>query len=683
MELLVAHRPTSTRVRNGEARNHLRDSGLLATRGGRFLLYSSFTTDIIAGLLIGVDGASQIAEIMERDDLNDEQKRNAVLRVVTNLVVTGGLLAISYRDVAKMGTRLNDNIGGDAVGNLSMSTKMTLSLFDDDTLKALKGAREPDLDRLAGVLRDDPGSLGRLMARRDGLLPALRKAAGGTPLDLELAFLDTRMKGLGIPTDAGNRIGAAARSSGMQAKAVFDLDDATLKRLAKADEKLAAGKVPDAMAEFDTMALPSDVRGRMESSMAKAHGQKDPAYDRDPKAALLRDFPDLPRPLATSLAKLDDDALKRLAGATEEQVVMMAKIAQFDTAAGNQLLKHGGPDLFKHKLEVSGSVISINGQIEIHPGALARVSADDLPKLLDKTNPLDKAGLALFTKSSPYRFRFRFQLEENETWLSKLLDDAGLKTDPKAVKLLGSIDDAGRMRLNEPRTGSYLSGIKKETQEKAAKYALKRATDVRDFVNHFEMYVSEVNRVRKETMNEVKRRIKNRPSGQSEREAAKLATIDLLGQEIHGFKKQFNEAILAKITDDVVANRYGSLKTELGKRTGTSKLGKDVTVDNAVGKVQSASAINFGTESAAVYHANKHHAEIPAAHASGPGNHLTQYLDSARETIRLGTGKAHLEQDGAIKVVFQHNYPDGTKMTALIRVGSDGQAVLATYGKSK
>ncbi len=652
------------------------------------MLYSSFATDAIAGLLVGVDGARQIADVLERDDLSADQKRNAVIRIVTGMIVSGALLAISYRDVKKAGERLGKMLGSEIAGKIPLSTRMTLSLFDDETLKALKGADDKHLTRLANILRDDPRSLARLIARREGLLNAIKQTGADTAHAIELTFLRQRMKTSGIPDASAARITDAVKHSNLSAKGIFDLDDDAIRKLTLADGQLAQGKPGDAMATFDGMkSVPKDSRGLLESHLAKAHGQKDPAYTRDPKAALLRDHPGLPRKQMAALHKLDDDALRILASANAEQVQMMAKVAALDTGlsttTANRLLKELGTDVLTHKLEVAGDLLRINGQIDIHPTALATVTAKDLPVLFSATKPVDKAKLKRFTESKPYRFRFQF--EANESWLDNLFRKAGLHGDPQAKKLMKSMDDAGRMRLNEPVNVRHPKGVTEELPQKAAAYALKqKPKTVREFVNHYEMYVSEYKRVRDAVRSTIDARMKGIPVGKRRIETQKRVSKALLGEEVVGYAKAFNKAVLDNLTDAAAKARYMRLQKELGKHVGTRKASTGITEANAVSEIRALPEVTFGTESAAVYHANKHYPELPKSHKTGSGNDLTKYLNSAQTTIRDGVPNVRVGQDGSLIVSFVQGYkqkPRDVNMQVIIRVDKRGRIVVATYGK--
>lgn len=292
---------------------------LVASRGGRFLLWSSFAADGVSALLITVEGAEQISKIVDNDSMSSSEKSAAIVRVLANLVATGALMAISYGDLKQTKARVSGAIGAGAKG-LSATDHLTLGMLDDTTLKQLNGAKEAELNRLIKMLRDDPNGMVRLIGKND-LLPALRRTTGDTMRDLDLELLSGRFTAKGLPEASSKRIREALADSKITGAELHAMDDATLDALRTMDEHLAAGKVKDAMTAFDGAAVPAKARPGIQKSLANAHGHPDPgAHVADPTLAKKLHDNLNDRGLDISIFKadlLDDEAVKKVNRALE------------------------------------------------------------------------------------------------------------------------------------------------------------------------------------------------------------------------------------------------------------------------------------------------------------------------------------------------------------------------------
>lgn len=216
---------------------------LLASTGGRFLLWTNFTLEGVSAILVGVDGAEQIIKIVESDAPADEKMR-LLVAVVANMILTGTLMVVSYGDIKATRGRIRTQIGK-AAERLADADSLTLALLDDHTLGALKKAEPKQLNRLADMLRDDPSALARLGGRTD-LLEALKLARGNRALDLELAFLQLRLKSKGVGEAEADRLITAMREAGVTPARIPGYSDAALAKIADPavlDQLEAVGKL--------------------------------------------------------------------------------------------------------------------------------------------------------------------------------------------------------------------------------------------------------------------------------------------------------------------------------------------------------------------------------------------------------------------------------------------------------
>ncbi|MDJ0574110.1 MAG: DUF4157 domain-containing protein [Xenococcaceae cyanobacterium MO_234.B1] len=125
----------------------------LGTRTGRYLLWAGFSTDVSSGVLLTVQGFEQIDRILESADLSRGEKIGAIVRILANLALQGGLLMLSVRDLRQIKTRLSGQLGNEAVDQLSNDVVHTLNLLNDDALQSLRNATAEQLENVAGLIR--------------------------------------------------------------------------------------------------------------------------------------------------------------------------------------------------------------------------------------------------------------------------------------------------------------------------------------------------------------------------------------------------------------------------------------------------------------------------------------------------------------------------------------------------
>jgi hypothetical protein len=367
--------------------------------------------------------------------------------------------------------------------------------------------------------------------------------------------------------------------------------------------------------------------------------------------------------VARNLDALDDDALRALRGATPAQLGQIGQLATRSPTTMSRFIRLMGLDILQHEIIEVDGLLRINGQLDIHPTSLAQIVDADLVAILNATRSGDTAALERFTKSGRVpRLRFHYQLQAADDFIDRVLDGAGIPaTDPQRVRLFGTMDNASRQRLFDLRNKSYPGGVKDALSQRAASYALqKNPATVREFVEHFEMFTSEFER---------------------------LVTEAKVVEGLNGRSwKEFYQAVLARMDDAQVHARYTELLGQLGGRTGAGRIGSFTTDAELVAQVRGLPDVRFGSQPAAAYHANKHHQELPPTHRQAGSDFVTQYLDSANRTIQEGAPEVSIAQNGNRSIVFTHTYTDGQPpssitMVARVYVNPTGNAVLATYGK--
>jgi hypothetical protein len=215
----------------------------VANQASRFVLWTNFVGAGIAAVLVSAEGVKQIQDILGDDSLSPDQRRVLLVRVVTNMALTGAMIALAYRDLTSMRSKLAGVLGAELEGALTNEARMTLSLLDEASLQTLGGpaagrATAAEVNRLVTMLRADP-DLVRRLAGRPHLLEALRLAHGDTPDALELGFLRVRLAPT-VGANQANRIAGALERSGVSGIAAHDLGDPALLRISQDPERFGA-----------------------------------------------------------------------------------------------------------------------------------------------------------------------------------------------------------------------------------------------------------------------------------------------------------------------------------------------------------------------------------------------------------------------------------------------------------
>ena len=191
---------------------------LLANRATKFLLWANFVADGAGALLIGAEGVQQIADIIDHDQLRPEQKREAVIRVVTNLIMAGAMLAVSYGQMREFRAKLESALGKAVAGKLSDEACMALSMLDDSALHGLKGVADPELAKLGRAIREEPAIMNLVKAEHRLPKILLLMKDGGAD-DLRFAIMRANAHEAGVAAANTERLVQVLRTAGISADA--------------------------------------------------------------------------------------------------------------------------------------------------------------------------------------------------------------------------------------------------------------------------------------------------------------------------------------------------------------------------------------------------------------------------------------------------------------------------------
>ncbi|HEX8693770.1 MAG TPA: DUF4157 domain-containing protein [Longimicrobium sp.] len=255
---------------------------LMMTTQGRMLLWSATALEGTQLVLISVEGVRQIDAVLSDPHLSGPRKQDAIVQVITLLIISGGLFALGVGAMVRERTRLRSAIGRDVEAALTRRAVFMLSSLDDATLRALNGATADELERLARILVQDPRLMTRYAARSGDLLAALRRTEGADLAQLERAFAVSRLMASGAPEAQAGRLVTALRAAGVESADIHALPDGAVRRLQGADTALSQGRMYDAVAQLETAgaALPEARRRGFGDALAHEH-QRDLALYRD------------------------------------------------------------------------------------------------------------------------------------------------------------------------------------------------------------------------------------------------------------------------------------------------------------------------------------------------------------------------------------------------------------------
>ncbi|HLK99975.1 MAG TPA: hypothetical protein VK539_05285 [Myxococcaceae bacterium] len=134
-----------------------------AGRTGRFFLYTGFTTDALAGVILSAQGVDQINAILRNQELSPEEKTGAVVRILAMLALQGALFALSARELGRVRAKAASILGKDVTARLTPEALQSLNLLDEGVLKRLAGMNAAQLTEVAGLIRIDLKAISRLI----------------------------------------------------------------------------------------------------------------------------------------------------------------------------------------------------------------------------------------------------------------------------------------------------------------------------------------------------------------------------------------------------------------------------------------------------------------------------------------------------------------------------------------
>ncbi len=127
----------------------------MATASGRFFVYTGFASDAIGGVLLAADTAQRIDEI-RNSKASEDEKIDAISRLIGNLLLVGGLIVFGAKDLGKARTRIAGVLGEERAATLSADVLYGLHTLDDSALQALKRVPADEFDAVAKALGRDP-----------------------------------------------------------------------------------------------------------------------------------------------------------------------------------------------------------------------------------------------------------------------------------------------------------------------------------------------------------------------------------------------------------------------------------------------------------------------------------------------------------------------------------------------
>jgi hypothetical protein len=336
----------------GVAVKALRSSPALvvANRAVRYAMWSNLAIQGASAVLISMEAIGQIEQILEDDSVPRADKIKRLTKLLATLIVTGGLLVLSYRSLAEAKTRMTKIFPehGKALKDLDAAA---LGLVDDTVLQTLSKASKQDLERLAAMLRADPALATRLPGRTR-VLGALKGCKTNEPNELELQLFKQRLSEAGLPGKNVGRILEALEHGKIDAATAHLLSNDDLLRLKRADDALAGARtttdeaakqqaLATAKAETDRITGVSPrARDELRAAIAHINGTPDPAFLIDPVAALRTKFPSIPPADLALLGKAHPDALVALENASVSDVkTVIAKLKTNAAADVDEILR--------------------------------------------------------------------------------------------------------------------------------------------------------------------------------------------------------------------------------------------------------------------------------------------------------------------------------------------------------
>ncbi|HEX5172151.1 MAG TPA: DUF4157 domain-containing protein [Cyclobacteriaceae bacterium] len=381
--------------------------------------------------------------------------------------------------------------------------------------------------------------------------------------------------------------------------------------------------------------------------------------------------------------------------------------------------------------------VKVNDQVQVSPTflkALLLLNPSDLVRLLKATFDLNQqagdptkvsdeswATLKDFSSSGGYRLRFKFQFEAE---LNKFLADTGLVNDGRFKTLWDKASHAEKIRLwdlfNE--IGGYTGkGVRAADTSpvlrmQASDFALQLDPDnLFSFVDFYQYYIAkfkaqlavaeagfetaltkaEADRLSDEQKKDPK---KTKLTDKEKKEIFEAVSKANLGKTVEG-KKQAGKAIfdqlignlgdpsaVGKVSTDTfisVSTDYLLGVTEVSGKLGQKKITPGLNDLQAAKAIQTIPDLAFNSLSAAVYHVEKHHSELPPSmqNAADPG---TAYFNAARTAVKsaqqISVNVSPNEAGVRSISFFFHMTESGEKyiLRTIVRLDSDGNVSIDT-----
>jgi Domain of unknown function (DUF4781) len=382
-----------------------------------------------------------------------------------------------------------------------------------------------------------------------------------------------------------------------------------------------------------------------------------------------------------------------------------------------------------------GQTVSINGQINLHPEKLAQLQAENseaFQQLLQGTKALDDVGgdfsrlrpqdqkiLEKLSSSGGQRLRFGYQLNQQ---VDGFLAQHNVQEQPvfrnmsevDRARLFDVINERPKQLPNDPR---QVQALNLEEQQ-AVNYAIsQKPKSVNEFVEQVQMYkavlaaerrsqvgryesaikyiaqekygVSDLESLTPKQRTEIRRQASQKVFGKAFDGAEKVASREAYIQSVESASSKDAPEKVNSVTQSKVEQAYLKKAKLLEGKTGSIKVNLDQNSEEIAQKIQelnSTGNIKFGSETAGVYHIEKHYeAEFPKGEQKASKTDVDSYLASASETIRQPTRQSPVEFDqfGNRVIKYERDIIDekGEIRTglAIVKVSPNGDTSLATY----
>ncbi len=361
-------------------------------------------------------------------------------------------------------------------------------------------------------------------------------------------------------------------------------------------------------------------------------------------------------------------------------------------------------------------LVRINGELDISPRRLVEIPAAGREDVMRAYKALQDAGGSraaltpadreLLDRVTGTSNGFRLRSEYHRAQADALLVELGITTLPAEQRaIFDAMTDADRDRLFD-LVNERPPSAARDLRRQAAAYALPRSDSVRAFVEQYQVYSTHFLGTARARIDVYAERVRTEvaaataasggtPPTPKQLQAIQNRVKTALGitgnaenfyyaQVLHEMSGRTSGGAVdttrpgAAAVADVEAE-YQRRVTDLRGRVGSVAVPPGLPDAELVARLQGLGDIPFGSEPAAAYHVAKHYSELPpgvrsAAEAAGASD-VDTYLLSAHRTIVSGSATLSSSQDGTARSVrFVH---DG--MIAIVRVGNDGRALLATH----